>query len=47
MSMSVAGRLRPGDPAPRPEVYGPEGPVSLAMAWVQGPALITFLRHFG
>jgi hypothetical protein len=42
-----ARRLRPGDPAPAPEVLGRHGPVLLATAWAEGPVVLTFLRHFG
>ncbi|MGH2584436.1 MAG: hypothetical protein ACRDJE_05925 [Dehalococcoidia bacterium] len=40
-------RLRPGEPAPTPEVRGPDGPVSLGSAWADGPVVVVFLRHFG
>jgi hypothetical protein len=29
------------------DVQGPDGPVSLAATWADGPVLLTFLRHFG
>jgi hypothetical protein len=44
---ATATRLRPGDPAPTPDVLGPDGPVSLGAVWADGPVVLTFLRHFG
>jgi hypothetical protein len=43
----AVARLSPGDRAPTPDVLGPDGPVSLASVWADGPVLLTFLRHFG
>jgi hypothetical protein len=42
-----ARRLRPGDAAPVLDVQDPDGPVSLALVWADGPVVLTFLRHFG
>ena len=47
MRSSTVARLRPGDPAPAPEVLGGEGPVRLASVWAEGPVVLSFLRHFG
>ncbi len=47
MNVRPANRLRPGDPAPAPEVQGTDGPVALSSYWADGPVVVAFLRHLG
>jgi len=46
--VDIAPRLNIGDPAPPITLEDIHGqPVSPSQYWVNGPTLMTFLRHFG